>query len=164
VIVTPCTRLSITTNAGILPMGRSGVSPEHFVRAADMRSVSFGALRRKQLPRTFGRLEARRPHRQDACATDALALHAPPETDNCASALWLLSFARASSLFRFASSCFLHLAKSIHSARCRKSSGSNPIRQRSGRMPRSNTLRDLRLQGRRQKLHTKLVRQRRSHG
>ena len=32
----------------------------------------FPSALSEQLPQTFGRLEARRPHRQDACATNAL--------------------------------------------------------------------------------------------
>src|SRR4029077_8477134 len=121
----------------------------HFVRAADMRSVSFSALQPKQLPQTFGRLDAG-PQARWLFYQRALALHARRETDNCASALWLLSFARASSLFRSASFCSLHLAKSILLDRCRKFRGNNPIQQMSGRI-RQNILRDLLLQERRPK-------------
>src|SRR4029077_222441 len=97
--------------------------------------------------------------------TTALSsLRMATETDNCASALWLLSFAGASSLFRSASFCFPHLAKSIPLDRCRKIRGNNPTQQRSGRMRQNNILRDIRLQERRQKLRTKLVREGRSHG
>ena len=90
----------------------------------------------------------------------ALVLHARRETDNCASALWLLSFARASSLFSWRWPCFLHRAKSILLDSCRKFRRNRSIRQRSGRIRKSSILRSIRLQERRLKLYRNLVSQR----
>src|SRR3954447_25714943 len=105
------------------------------------------------------------PARPASRPTTALSsLRMAAQADNCASELWVPSFARASSLFSLRRRCFLHLAKSIRSARCRKFRENNPTQQRSGRMRVNHILREIRLQELRQKLHTKLVRQRRSDG
>src|SRR5438046_10447421 len=63
--------------------------------------------------------------------TPALSfLHPAPETDNCASAVWVFSSAKASLLFCSACWSFAYPAKSIRSVRCRKYSGNSPIQQR----------------------------------
>jgi hypothetical protein len=172
----PCRRLSITTLPLPLTLtrGRNRDCDRMIRRAPRSRLKAlfdrptcalFPSALCEQLPQAFGRLEARRPHRQDACATTALSsLRMEAETDNCASALWVLSFASASSLFSLRRPCFPRLARNIRSVRCRKFRGNNPIQQRSGRMGQNNIRRDIRLQERRPKFRTKLVRQRRSHG
>src|SRR6266496_4153637 len=95
-----------------------------------------------------------------------LVLRAQAETDNCASALWLFSSAEASLLLRSACCCFAYLAKNIRSARCRKSSGSSPIRQReSGPKKAKSSLKNRHPRRSRRKLfRTKVVSPRRSHG
>ena len=121
-------------------------------------SASYSPLyRNRDRDRMIQRARRSRP------STALSSLRMAAETDNCGSALWLPSFARASSLFRSASFCFLRLAKSILLDRCLKFSENNPIQQRPGRI-QENILRDIRLQERRPKFRTKLVRQRRSHG
>jgi hypothetical protein len=113
----------------------------------------------KLRPETFGRLEAHQPHRQDAAATALSSLRATPETDNCGSALWLASFAKALSALPLVYYSFASPAKNIRSAKCRTSSAKSPIQQKSGRMRRRKILTNLRLLPVRPKLFlTKLVR------
>src|SRR4029077_9406589 len=96
----------------------------------------------------------------------AFGLQVTSEADNCASALWLFSFATASVLLRSACCCFAYRAKNIRSARCQKSSGSSPIRQReSGPKKAKSSLKNRHPRRTRRKLfRTKIVRQRRSYG
>src|SRR5438034_9796911 len=107
----------------------------------------------------------RAPAFNSNAATTALSsLRASPETDNCGSALWLVSSAMGSSLLRSPRFSFPPPAKNIRSARCPTSSGNKVIRQQEiGPKKAKRTSRKLhRL---RQKLPgTKLVRQGRSNG
>src|SRR6266481_7890040 len=89
----------------------------------------------------------------------AFALHAHRETDNCANALWLLSFAWVSWLLRCAFSCFPHLAKNIPSGSCQTFSRSSRIRQKNGRRHQKRVLTSLPLVLSPLNLHKKLVRQ-----
>src|SRR5436309_15378742 len=133
-------------------------------------SVRATASDSNSMPASFNLVVAGlvRPDRM-AFDTNALQLgalsflHTAPETDNCASAVWVFSSAKASFLFCSACCCFAYPAKSIHSVRCRKYSGNSPIQQKSGRTRQNNILRDIRLQARPLRFHTKLVRKRRSH-
>src|SRR5207302_4142969 len=93
------------------------------------------------------------------------SLHARPEADNCASALWLFSSAKASLLFRSARYYFAYHARSIRLASCPKCSVNSPIQQRSGRTLQRKILTNLRRPPHQPNfLRTKLASQRRSHG
>ena len=107
-------------------------------------------------------VQARRPNAPTArclCYQFAFALHAHRETDNCANALWLLSFAWVSWLLRCAFSCFPRLAKNIPSGSCQTFSGSSRIRQKNGRRHQKRVLTSLPLVLTPLNLHKKLVRQ-----
>src|SRR5438046_4837359 len=100
-------------------------------------SVRATASDSNSMPASFNLVVAGlvRPDRM-AFDTNALQLgalsflHPAPETDNCASAVWVFSSAKASFLFCSACCCFAYPAKSIRSVRCRKYSGNSPIQQR----------------------------------
>src|ERR1044072_6643117 len=91
-------------------------------------------------------------------------LQVTSETDNCASALWLFSSATASVLLRSACCCFTSSERKIRSAKCRKLSGSSPIRQRGSGPKKAKWSLKNRHPRRRKVLRTKIVRQRRPYG